>query len=381
MSHARKTVLAIAAVRTPEGRSRSRASNPVQPVADVAKALAPFGPPKQAPIGAGRAWTVLQEPKRGFHVVDHEDGSYGFVIEDAHGTELLDQADGGELNDAIRAWLDVAKGAPSRAPTAPMALGTPDGVVHLVGGVATLKVKLKATVVHLGPATPEVLAELLRGGRRMNPVGSFKDDLRRQMAKADRDRHAASMAAIEASIAALRKARGYERRKAQAACRMDVRNAFVASRQRFEAIVAEARRERDAARREAREGRASCGVANEQFLEPFSRRIRELEAQQDKERTFQRQLRQLERHGASAKKTRSTKAERKHESDDEVRYNLPAELLPLYEKIKRTLRVPAGMSRTEAVLHYAEEHPDEVLEATMEDADAVVARMVASQYG
>lgn len=48
------------------------------------------------------------------------------------------------------------------------------------------------------------------------------------------------------------------------------------------------------------------------------------------------------------------------ESDDNVRGNIPAELLPVFEKVKRQIKGSPNISRTEAFLHYVEENPDDV---------------------
>jgi len=69
---------------------------------------------------------------------------------------------------------------------------------------------------------------------------------------------------------------------------------------------------------------------------------------------------------------RVTRVERRGESDDEVRANISSELLPLFERVKRLIKASPRMSRTEAFLQYAEEHPDEVLVAIDDKTDAVI---------
>lgn len=51
----------------------------------------------------------------------------------------------------------------------------------------------------------------------------------------------------------------------------------------------------------------------------------------------------------------------RRQSDDAVRANIPAELVRVFEKVKRGVRGSPHMSRTEAFLHWVEENPDEVL--------------------
>lgn len=386
-----QTALAIAAVRTPGPSSRKRAHNPVRPgpvpsplaaEAEAQRALAALGEARQAPVGGplGRSWPIHKAGAESLHVVDLDDGRYALVLDDGAGVSTVDESPAAELGEAIRGWQMAARAHPPAERPRAQTIGMPNGVVHLVAGRATLHVD--GVMVAIGAASPEVIRSAIQaaGGRQDNPAHTFKDRVRKEMAAADRERHAKAMAAIDASIAALRKARGYELAQARAACNLGVRQAFVQSRQRFNAIVADARAERDAARAAALEGRHGCRVENEAFLEPYAARIRELEKQQDAERAFQRSLRRAERHATVARTARSTGGERASESDDEVRANLPPELVPLFEQIKKHVRPRPGISRTETVLQYAEDHPDEVLEATMSDSDAAVERLVASQY-
>ncbi len=64
------------------------------------------------------------------------------------------------------------------------------------------------------------------------------------------------------------------------------------------------------------------------------------------------------------------------ESDDEVRSNLPDELVPVFDRVKKSIHGSPHMSRTEKFLHWAEENPDEVVSIQMMDADLAVERMI-----
>jgi hypothetical protein len=68
----------------------------------------------------------------------------------------------------------------------------------------------------------------------------------------------------------------------------------------------------------------------------------------------------------------ATHIERRSESADEVRSNLPPNLVPLFERVKRGIKAPPRMSRTEAFLHYAEANPNEVVDVLEEGAAAVI---------
>lgn len=66
----------------------------------------------------------------------------------------------------------------------------------------------------------------------------------------------------------------------------------------------------------------------------------------------------IERHRARVTKEHK-KAEKHKESDDEVRSNIDAEYVPIFNVVRAKIRARPGMSRTEAFLHWLEEHPAE----------------------
>ena len=117
--------------------------------------------------------------------------------------------------------------------------------------------------------------------------------------------------------------------------------------------------------------------ARARLTDDIERARAELEA----ERKYQADLRRIERGNRAARRgaPRTSRAERRSESDDEVRVNLPPELVPLFEKVKRGIKGSARESRTEAFLRYAEEHPREVLAVLDDQADAVVREMERQQ--
>lgn len=100
------------------------------------------------------------------------------------------------------------------------------------------------------------------------------------------------------------------------------------------------------------------------------------------ERAYQRSLRVLERGERERKRAekRATAAERRSESDDEVRANIPAELRPTFEKVKRQIKGSARKSRTEAFLEWIEEHPAEEYAAIDDATDRAVAEMERRQW-
>jgi hypothetical protein len=60
-------------------------------------------------------------------------------------------------------------------------------------------------------------------------------------------------------------------------------------------------------------------------------------------------------------------AERRQEDDDEVRSNIPEELIPVFEKVKRKIKATPYASRTEVFLEWAAEHGETVAEIQNEE--------------
>jgi hypothetical protein len=92
------------------------------------------------------------------------------------------------------------------------------------------------------------------------------------------------------------------------------------------------------------------------------------------EKHYQADLRRIEQGNRKRRSEapRVTGIERRSENDDEVRSNLPADLVALFERVKRGIKASPRMSRTEVFLQYAEEHPGEVLAAIDDKTDAVI---------
>jgi hypothetical protein len=73
-----------------------------------------------------------------------------------------------------------------------------------------------------------------------------------------------------------------------------------------------------------------------------------------------------------ARRGESSTRERRGESDDEVRANIPEDLIPMFERVKRSIKAGPRISRTERFLQYAEENPREQYEAIEDKTDALV---------
>ncbi len=68
--------------------------------------------------------------------------------------------------------------------------------------------------------------------------------------------------------------------------------------------------------------------------------------------------------------------EHRRERDERVEGNLPADLVPLWRRVKRGLRCTTAHECYKAMMHYAEEHPNEAVVAMAEDAERDLTRLL-----
>ncbi len=176
----------------------------------------------------------------------------------------------------------------------------------------------------------------------------------------------------------LKSARARRRKAMQAAARVcrQARKAVAARvlayrKSERERIAAESRALRDRARSRCTRRKCVIQKAGGGLVARERAMLRE-------ERALQAQLRRLAQHAKTRVAKHATKAkERKAESDDFVRGNLPRELVPVFNRVRASIKGGPRTTRTEAFLEWAESHPDEVLEHQGHDTDREVARLVA----
>lgn len=94
------------------------------------------------------------------------------------------------------------------------------------------------------------------------------------------------------------------------------------------------------------------------------------------ERKLQAQLRRYEQTRKQKHAALRTGREARAESDDAVRSNLPPELVPVFDKVRASVKAGPRRSRTEAFLEWAAENPAEVIALQQHDADREVKRLV-----
>lgn len=96
----------------------------------------------------------------------------------------------------------------------------------------------------------------------------------------------------------------------------------------------------------------------------------------EEERQLRRELARAEAQFQKKSRARSTAKERRQESDDEVRGNLPPELVPVFDRVRRRIKATPRKSRTEAFLEWAEENAAEVVAMQSDDAARDVERLI-----
>ena len=182
--------------------------------------------------------------------------------------------------------------------------------------------------------------------------------LQRELAEHLRDKDRAALGLLRAKITAAR----VERRHRLSAARQACRGALIALRERQR----EERHELTLTHRAQREqGRATCNSGKQQARDEGLALEQQAASEYRDERIFQQQMRRA----TKPRVQRSTVRERKQEDDDAVRNNLPAELVPVFDKHRRSIKGSARRSRTEAFLEWAAENPDEVLLVQQAEAD------------
>lgn len=183
--------------------------------------------------------------------------------------------------------------------------------------------------------------------------------LMREVAREERRKQRQALVDLRAEIRQARAARKEALHEAKSACRqgrLQLRAHIAQERAR---ILAEMR-ERFASEKQQAKDACSAGLSAARALSEAHARARGKLAA---ERAFRRDMKRIERDNRDRARALSRPLSRtqKSESDDEVRTNIPFELHALFAQVGRKIRGTDRMTRTEAFLHYAEEHPEEVL--------------------
>lgn len=178
-----------------------------------------------------------------------------------------------------------------------------------------------------------------------------------------------------------------DRRDTLKRLRAKVAGARSSKREAFAAIGAQCRAGRDRvaeARARVREAKARASVAREEarasceipagvaaLKDAVAVAVAELRAEEGHLRT----LREADRmaRARTSKRPLAKARERRSESDDEVRANIPGELVSLFNRVRRSIKGSPRKSRTEEFLEYVEAHPDEAFAGIDDETDRMIA--------
>jgi len=124
-----------------------------------------------------------------------------------------------------------------------------------------------------------------------------------------------------------------------------------------------------------------CGARRERARQQGSERI----AFRQREIQEERQLDKLQRRAGKRPTQKGSKPiggvrkasrERAAESDDEVRRDIPPELVPVFNRVRRNIKGSDRRTRSETFLEWAEENPSEVYAMQEQDAAREIERLI-----
>jgi len=193
--------------------------------------------------------------------------------------------------------------------------------------------------------------------------------LQKELAGYLREKDKAALRLLRARIQVARVNRVQLLRGARQACR-DARAELVARQKgERESFVQRQRGERIAER-------TACATGKETAKAKGREGEKQTRAELATARKLQREVARADKRNVTL---RSTKRERSAEDDDAVRSNLPPDLRPVFDKVRRHIRATPKKSRTEAFLDWAEENPDEILAVQQEAADQELKQLLRQQ--
>lgn len=189
--------------------------------------------------------------------------------------------------------------------------------------------------------------------------------LQQELAGYLREKDRAELALLRARIKVARIERVQMLRGARQSCRTARAELIERQKGERESFVARQRGERIAERSACSTGKEAAKAGGAALERRTRAELKEAKTQLRVERR--------------APLTRSTGRERNQEDDDAVRSNLPAELRPVFDKVRRHIKAKGKASRTEAFLDWAEENPDEILAVQQEKADRELKELLKQQ--
>jgi hypothetical protein len=202
--------------------------------------------------------------------------------------------------------------------------------------------------------------------------------LLREIALEHKRKDKEKLVALRTEIRGLKVRRREAMREAVQFCRTGRCEAKKRAKDRVQAIRDAAREAIARARTEEKmQARAACTARKKEIRASSLSATQKARAELREEQRLQREIKRIDSGERKRDRQReASSAERRQESDDEVRQNIPAELVPLFERVKKTIKGSTRQSRTEAFMQYAEENPHEVVDAQEAISQREIARLI-----
>ncbi len=185
----------------------------------------------------------------------------------------------------------------------------------------------------------------------------------------DRDR----LVAIRSKLRDLRRARPVRLREIRAACKVGRENVRARVKTLQESTRA-ALRASVLAMRQAERG--TCEKSKARTKEDFAKKIEGAAVELGTEKNWYSREYCRGRRGPVK---RSSSKERRQESDDEVRRNLPPELVAVFNRVRTTIKAGPRTTRTEKFLEWVDANPDEAHSIVYDAIERDVERMIHEQ--
>ena len=214
------------------------------------------------------------------------------------------------------------------------------------------------------------------GGLSRAQAAKQRRELLAEIKRDQRAKDRRKLTDIRTAIAAVITGRKEARARAVDVCRaerVNVRDRIKAARTEALALV------RAMAEKERSDARTACAARKLDITSSGRSAEQKKRAELAETMALQAEIRRIDARIAKKDRTRTSAKERREESDDEVRRNLPPDLLALFERVKRSIKGGPRISRTESFLQFAEEHPDEVVNAIEGLSDRELARLQAEE--
>lgn len=188
-----------------------------------------------------------------------------------------------------------------------------------------------------------------------------REQLRKELSRSLKQKDREKLTQLQESLAQARATKRQRLRDVRDQCRADQRRISEAAMAKRAELSAAVRAEREQAK-------GSCSLARGHARATGTEGVEKVKRVLGEERTEQRRLKLYEKPREAFLGKRSKRAgiavaaERRTESDDEVRANLGPDMLPVFEKVKRSIHATPRMTRTEAFLQFVHDNPHVVWE-------------------